>query len=1252
MQFNRVQRNFLAMIRALTLALLFSGLLFGKVTKSILKEEPDELVIQLRISARTESDLFPTRMMVGLPSADIPITNIQFEQKSQIPFQTEIVKKNKSFAWSQQQRIQNLETAILTIYPLDNTGDYFQMITIRLKFDTPGNTYRQSSRTETMLLENRVMNWTTAKKWIHKDPRKIQRTFDLPPGQWISFQLLEDGITSISAVELSTIISNLNELDPRSLQLYMSSELGRSRTQEPNQVIPDNLIEVAIQIIGEEDGLLDGDDKIIFYGRGPSGFDIEGQEINWHQNLYFNSNKAWLLIPDDSSLRGRRTATDEPPETVDLALDYGNASLHSETDLVNLAASGTLWLGNAVSAGGSQAVIASLPFPKAGVDIEIKATLKGHSLSETTIASHAISLHHMNVSGNQIGNTTIWSGTGTRTISDPSADITPVNGTNYFHFVNSSTDGNSAPYLDYFELQYGRELTFDGGFEFSSPVLGQNVRFIFSGTASAGHSLWDISNPSLPENITISPDGYAEWAATPDGLGRFVFFDSENLPEVTELVLESTSQFTNLRNTVTQAGYIIIGPTEFEPAAQPLRELRSPAVYAGLETVYDEFSAGNPDPMAIRTFIQWTQENWQAPAPFAALLLGDGGYDYRNITGHSTIVVPTIQVPGTRSYASDDRLAALYGNLPEIALGRFPARNSNEVDDFVEKIVALETNPEFGPWRQTVTLIADDAARPEPSHGSVSTGKSHTLNSEELAAMIPSSIYTDKLYMMEFPEVSDASAYGVIKPDATQALFDRLNAGTAIVSYIGHGSPYQLAQERLLYLDRGDINSMNTGLRLPLWIVGTCSFGHFDDPLTESFAEELIRQPLNAASMIISTTRAITVTGNERYTQDLFQTMFANNSVSPAPAGVILQTIKDGTSESEYFHLFGDPAMSLPMPSASASLSSIVPDTLRTLATASFSGQQELTTGSGYGFISVLDAARSVTRDYTINSEPESLSYTLPGATLFRGQFTFQGTEFSGQVRIPQDISYSGDPARLMVYLHDNQQDAAGVLEQIPLVGGGITADEIGPIINFETSSGLVLRSGDHFSMEETLIIRLSDPIGINVTNETGHEIQVTDLNSGLSETITRQFYYDQNSITTGTIDVFSLNDAANLHLLVKAWDNANNPNEQEIKLSRIFESKLKIYNAYNYPNPFSNMTQFAFEITSSAEVELDIYSLGGRRIKSFDPITLQPGYHYIDWDGNDAFGGQLANGVYLYRLKAKGAKNTETYIGRCAKFQ
>ena len=163
-----------------------------------------------------------------------------------------------------------------------------------------------------------------------------------------------------------------------------------------------------------------------------------------------------------------------------------------------------------------------------------------------------------NIIGSQIGNTEIRSGTGTRTISDLSADITPINGTNYFHFVNSSTDENSAPYLDYFELQYGRDLTFNEGFEFCSPIIGQNVRFIFSGTFSMIHSLWEISNPAVPKNIPIFPNGYAEWAASPDTMGRFVFFASNNIPEISGLVLEPNFLLTSLRNTTTQADYIII----------------------------------------------------------------------------------------------------------------------------------------------------------------------------------------------------------------------------------------------------------------------------------------------------------------------------------------------------------------------------------------------------------------------------------------------------------------------------------------------------------------------------------------------------------------------------------------------------------------------------------------------------------------------------------------------------------------------
>ena len=504
--------------------------------------------------------------------------------------------------------------------------------------------------------------------------------------------------------------------------------------------------------------------------------------------------------------------------------------------------------------------------------------------------------------------------------------------------------------------------------------------------------------------------------------------------------------------------------------------------------------------------------------------------------------------------------------------------------------------------------------------------------------------------MLEYPEVSDASLYGVQKPDATQAVLDNLNKGTAIFSYIGHGSPYSLAQEKLLYLDRGDINQIDTGNKMPLWIVGTCSFGHFDDPTTESFAEELIREPMNAASMIISTTRKITINGNERYTYELFDAMFNNNIASNAPIGVILQSIKDGYSEGQYFHLFGDPAMQLPLPKNSISINSIIPDTLRTLGVANIYGNQEIFNSETNGIIYLLDAEREVTREYQIYSDIYSLSYNLPGATLFRGQFTFSQSNFSTSIRVPQDISYSNNPSQIVIYIHNDSKEACGSLDDIQIIGGNETNDQYGPQISFETMTGRRLEMFDHFPINENLFIRLSDPLGINLTNEIGHEILMNDLDSETSTIITDDFYYDQNSIQTGTIEL-KTDGTGKINIEIKAWDNANNPSHKKIILMRNDDATLTIHNAYNYPNPFSQSTQFTFEITNNAEISLDIFTLAGRRIRSFIKMEFDAGYHTINWDGNDTFGSTISNGVYLYRIKALGINTSQTFIGRCAKF-
>ncbi|GIR89294.1 MAG: hypothetical protein CM15mP87_07860 [Candidatus Neomarinimicrobiota bacterium] len=120
-----------------------------------------------------------------------------------------------------------------------------------------------------------------------------------------------------------------------------------------------------------------------------------------------------------------------------------------------------------------------------------------------------------------------------------------------------------------------------------------------------------------------------------------------------------------------------------------------------------------------------------------------------------------------------------------------------------------------------------------------------------------------------------------------------------------------------------------------------------------------------------------------------------------------MQSIKDGSSESQYFHLFGDPAMRLPLPFDTLTSVNISSDTLKTLETANYFGEQNSFLGSGNGYVILKDAPRLVTREYEISSETHSLSYVLPGPTLFRGQFSFSNQTLSGEIRIPQDISYS-----------------------------------------------------------------------------------------------------------------------------------------------------------------------------------------------------------------------------------------------------
>ena len=80
----------------------------------------------------------------------------------------------------------------------------------------------------------------------------------------------------------------------------------------------------------------------------------------------------------------------------------------------------------------------------------------------------------------------------------------------------------------------------------------------------------------------------------------------------------------------------------------------------------------------------------------------------------------------------------------------------------------------------------------------------------------------------------------------------------------------------------------------------------------------------------------------------------------------------------------------------------------------------------------------------------------------------------------------------------------------------------------------------------------------------------------------------------------------------------------------------LQLLSFLNYPNPFPRKTTLTFELTAPADsLVVNIYTLTGRMIRELS-IPATPGFLMVEWDGRDAAGVEVANGVYYAKLKIR----------------
>jgi flagellar hook assembly protein FlgD len=113
-------------------------------------------------------------------------------------------------------------------------------------------------------------------------------------------------------------------------------------------------------------------------------------------------------------------------------------------------------------------------------------------------------------------------------------------------------------------------------------------------------------------------------------------------------------------------------------------------------------------------------------------------------------------------------------------------------------------------------------------------------------------------------------------------------------------------------------------------------------------------------------------------------------------------------------------------------------------------------------------------------------------------------------------------------------------------------------------------------------------------------------------------------------------------------YDLASKRGVLEISLNVLASSGVnKIDGTYNYPNPFIQSTCFTFNLYQEGNVTIKIYTIGGRLIKTLAQSGRSFGYNQIYWDGRDADGCFLANGVYFYKITVKGQSGEASAMGK-----
>lgn len=1088
----------------------------------------------------------------------------------------------------------------------------------------------------------------------------------LGSGQWVKIAVTEEGIYRLDYSRLK----EMGFTDPSSVVLY-GNNAGQLSFMNDGSA-PDDLQKIAFRAEKGSDGVFNEGDYLLFYAEGTHRWVADSGTQGSRFVRHHYSDTAWYFITSQPG-EALPVLTETPPATLPTFISSStDLYMRHEEEEVNLIRSGREWYQqvvhgtrNSIGPGFTDLVAGGKIYYTIRVaarsDTETAFILREDGETIKTITVPAVTMSDFNG---------LYAAT--VTVSD---SIISSSGSPEFTLAFSSGGNMSATgYIDYADFTARASLVWRNRnlFISDSRSVGTSAVTRFTVDGSSSLNIWDITNPYAPLAIETTPSsGNTLFVAATDSLRRFIAFSMAQVKQPLRSVRVPPQNL----HAMMPAGMIIVTHPLFMTYAEKLAELHHAddgltSLIVTPEQIYNEFSGGVPDAVAIRNFVRmiWKRGMQSGPQTRYLLLFGDGSYENKTPPPGNSSFIPTWQsvnsTTGVLSFTSDD----FYGLLDDgegeadgfldIGIGRLPAFDTTSAGIMVRKISSYLQGANQGSWRNILCLIADD----EDSN-------LHMLDAEGLAEAAISAappLTVEKIYLDAYRQIGSVS--GASYPDASRAIDNRMAAGCLIMNYVGHGNESGLAHERVISID--NINSWKNSKMLPLFITATCEFSRFDDveinsslstiTARNSAGEMVLLNRDGGGIALMSTTRVVYSAPNYTLNRAIYDYAFRRDAEGRSMRfGDIIRQAKVSSGagmNKRNFLLLGDPALRLAWPSTGRVVTDSINgvhismpfDTLRALSLMTISGHVEDAAGNLMtGFNGTVEPVVFDKPGYVstlANDGGSPMTFPVDGNVLFRGNTTVTGGRFSFSFIVPLDINYSYGSGSVKYYAYNGADDLNGSFPGITVGGFSDEAfdDTEGPEIKLFMNDTL-FNNGGVTDTSPVLLALLSDRSGINTSGAgIGHDI-IAWLDDDISGAVVLNslFRADMGKHSSGSIVYPLLVTEQGRHTIsLRAWDNLNNPSVATLNFTVETSSNFRLTDLLTFPNPVTDGTKFtAGHNRPGSEISLTItiFSSDGHVVKVIRSDFYSDGYALPDipWDGCNDNGKRVARGLYLWRAEA-----------------